>query len=427
MKRLFVLLSCLLFVACGETESKRRTVGYKGEAKNNPFLAAQRYIAQQGKVAKSEHGLGDYTEETSMLLIPPSSVNTVGRAKRLMEWVGEGGHLVLMLEGGERGGNDFTQNTGQSSLFNSLDEDGGQPGLEHLLAELEVKLVSWGRDSLKAEIADHEPLDDEANQVKTNVDLGGNELSRDEWEALPENERVLLGSSISEISFERGSLKLHHWANYGFEYDEFYEREYGSGENTNESKHRYLSVYYGEGRVTCLSDARLLRNRYIASSDHAAFFNELIELSRPGVIVFSSGEGDGLMSLLWQHYPFAIAALLISLVFWLWRNLPRFGPELDIAHEEMREFSEQLRGIGRFLWRHKRDDVMLGAMRRRLNRGLSLHPEVSNEGVFEQLAERTGIAIDEVIEAMTREKITEPGVMVRVVKNLQLIQQTMNN
>ena len=122
----------------------------------------------------------------------------------------------------------------------------------------------------------------------------------------------------------------------------------------------------------------------------------------------------------------AVLGLLVTVVFWLWKNLPRFGPEQDLADGGMREFSGQVRGIGRFLWRHKRDDSMLAAMRGTISRRLSLTPDGSHEGIFDQLAASTALPVEAIIEAMTREQIREPGVMVRIVRNLQLILKHIN-
>jgi hypothetical protein len=85
-----------------------------------------------------------------------------------------------------------------------------------------------------------------------------------------------------------------------------------------------------------------------------------------------------------------------------------------------------VRGIGRFLWHHKRDDSMLAAMRGSISRRLSLDATGNHEGVFDQLAESTSLPVESIIEAMTREQIREPGVMVRVVRNLQLILKHIN-
>ena len=392
---MLALSVCLLCNSCQETEIKRRTVGYKGKAKSNPFLAAERFLTHQGLNVVSEHGLGRLDFETSTIFLPPSSINTVGRSKRLLEWVNEGGHLVLMMEGGDMGGNDFTI----EPVYYTWNDELGD-GMQHLFDELDVDYKVGSRS---------------VSTSKASMEL-------DDWEAMDEKDRVLLGSEKYTVNLGEGELEVRYWEQSQLGFNVEYMGDYGSEEDNREkNKHRFLSLVQGAGRVTVLSEARPLRNRYLGYADHAKFLASVVDLSRPGKVVFSSGEGDGFFGMLWRHFKMGVIGLLLVVALWLWRHLPRYGPEQDVADGGTREFSEQVRGIGRFLWRHKRDDTLLGALRAIVNRRLSLHPGMSQEGIFEQLSSTTGLPIDSVIEAMTREHITEPGVMVRVTKNLQKI------
>lgn len=396
---LSAVMLCALLSSCGETEKKRRTVGYKGQARSNPFLAAQRLLQKQSYDAVAQHGIGKLGYDTAAIFLPPAAVNTVGRAKRLMQWVDDGGHLVIMLEGGESHGNDFQKDVTARSLSGT-----DSPGLEYCLGELEVKVVDWINQGDKALV---------------------NGMSVDDWEAMDEEDRVLLGSEKTEFSMGGKRMAIHHWAEKGLECELTYEGDYGSGKK-GDDKHRFLSLRHGGGRVTILADARPLRNRYIGYGSHAQLLAELVDHSRPGTVVFSRGGGDGFFSLVWRYFWMAVLGLLVTVVFWLWKNLPRFGPEQDLADGGMREFSGQVRGIGRFLWRQKRDDSMLAAMRGTISRRLSLTPDGNHEGVFDQLAASTALPLEAIVEAMTREQIREPGVMVRVVRNLQLIRKHIN-
>lgn len=387
--------ACLLCASCQEKEIKRRTVGYKGKAKSNPFLAAERFLAKEGAEASSEHGLGRLDESTAVLFLPPSSVNTVGRGKRLLQWASGGGHLVLMLEGGEMGGNDFTMHPVSSRWLREPEN-----GLDYLLDKIGVK---YAPQELEGKVGD-------------------TPMTLDQWEAMEEKERALLGSEKYTVNLGHGALELRRWEPETLGYRARYPGDYGSRENgVGSGEHRFVSIKHGSGRVSVLADARPLRNRYLGYADHAGFLAGLVELSRPGKVVFSSGEGDGFFSMLWRHFRLGVIGLLLLVVFWLWRHLPRFGPEQDIGGGGTREFSEQLRGTGRFLWRHQRDDALLGALRANVHRRLSLRPGMSREGVFEQLAATSGLPQESVVEAMTRERITEPGAMVRVTSNLQKI------
>lgn len=400
-RALLLVFSVLSLASCGETVDKRRTTGYKGEAKRNAFLAAQRLLEKQDETVDFRSGIGGLDTTTSTLFLPPSSLNTVGRSKYINSWVENGGHLIVMISGGRKRGNDFRP----ADVPGDADDQVVTPGLEYLLEKLKVELVDW-----------HDKPDVSA------VD----KLDRDAWEAMEEADRVLLGSE--KISFSLGSQKMeiHHWVGKALEYDVDHHDEYGMDTAQGMGKHVYLSLPYGGGRVSLLADARPLRNRYIAYGDHARFVIELVGLSRDGAVVFVDGGGDHFFAMVWRYFWMAVLGLAVLIVFWLWKNLPRFGPLQDMPESEIREVSGQVRGIGRFLWRHKRDDAMLASLRGAVNRKLSLDADGSHQAAFEQLAHSTGLPVASVIEAMTRTHVREPGAMVRVVRHLQQILQTIN-
>ena len=397
---ILAIVSALLLCSCGETEQKRRTTGYKGEARSNAFLAAKRLLEKYNHEVDQRSGLGDLDYGTSTIFLSPSSMNTMGRAKRLMDWVEQVGHLVFMISGGERSGNDFQIKPTSWSMF---DEESS--GMLYLFEQLGVEVVDL----------DTEP----ENSVLVSMD-------RDDWEAMEEENRVLLGSEVSEITLINKKLKIHHRGDKGLIYDVRNTGDMGSDDEPSKNKHRFLSLEHGMGRVTVLSDALPLRNRYIGQADHAQLLIDLTQLSRSGVVLFANGTSASFLSLVWRYFWMAVIAVAVAIVFWLWKNLPHFGPQQDIPNSHMREYLGQVRGIGRFLWQNKRDDAMLGAMRRTIQGRLALISGEDQEGVFEQLAETTGLTLEQVIEAMTRNEVREPGTMVRVTRNLQKIYQQIN-
>ncbi|MBT8044919.1 MAG: DUF4350 domain-containing protein [Verrucomicrobiae bacterium] len=391
----------LSLVSCQKTEKKRRTVGYKGDARGNAFLAAQRMLEKQGYDVMVQTRVGDLDYQISTLFLTPSSLNTVGRTKRVLRWIEGGGHLIVMLKSGEKRGNDFRM-INYDSRHSS---DDVSPGTKYLLDELDVELIDWA----------HQPATPSLSVMK-----------RDDWEAMEEKDRAMLGAEKTTCQFAGQPMDIYQWADIGLAHDIRLSTEYGNAVSSGKGKHRYLSLIHGSGRVTLLADASPLRNRYIAYGDHARFVAELVGLSGDGKIVFTDGGGDNFFTMVWRYFWMAVIGLALVITFWLWKNLPRFGPPQSMPQSQVREFSAQVRGIGRFLWRQKRDDTMLVSLRRTVDRRLSLNAVGDHQGLFEQISERTGLPLESVIEAMTRQHVREPGVMVRVVKNLQLILKSIN-
>ncbi|MGJ8676560.1 MAG: DUF4350 domain-containing protein [Akkermansiaceae bacterium] len=366
-------------------------MGYKGQARANAFLAAQRYLAEQSYEVDTRSGIGSL-DGVSTLFIPPSALNTEGRGKRLLTWVLNGGHLIVMFENGNKRGNDFHANDTLPYFVSDeeLDMPDEAPGAEYILSQLGAEVIAWENEAIET-------------------------ITLDDWEELEEEERVLMNSQ--KLSYtpenEGESLTIHLWPSKALQYAEVYEED--------EDPHYLLRQDYGEGSVTMLADANPLRNRYIGYADHARFLISMLQSPAEGIVVFSNGAGDSFFSLIWQYFKIAVLSFAAVIVFWLWKNLPRFGPSQDVPESEMRDFSLQVKGVGRFLWRHQRDDVMIDALRRRIVR----HPMMSNSGIdddmYQKLSLSSSLPFEVVVEAMTRRNIQDASVMVRVVKNLQLI------
>ena len=110
--RWLILISLLFLTGCDPKEDRRKVgevpLGYTGKARINPYLAAETYLNQQGWNAESSRTWSNYDYETQVIIMPGSFLQTKGMGIRVLEWVANGGNLVLTVEGGEPERNDFT-------------------------------------------------------------------------------------------------------------------------------------------------------------------------------------------------------------------------------------------------------------------------------------------------------------------------------
>ena len=94
---LFFLLS-----GCGEYEEKTREVGYKGLAKIDRFLAAQRFATGMGKEAFSYAGAPTLPPPAgASLILPAVSLQSEGQLSDIADWALAGGNLIVYLDSGE--------------------------------------------------------------------------------------------------------------------------------------------------------------------------------------------------------------------------------------------------------------------------------------------------------------------------------------
>ena len=98
MIRLSALSLALLFLTgCDYTEVERE-IGYKGKARVNPWLAAERFIERCGY---ETHPVISWTEpdaNDAAWIVPASVLSNVSFTRSMEVWVRDGGHLILLVE-----------------------------------------------------------------------------------------------------------------------------------------------------------------------------------------------------------------------------------------------------------------------------------------------------------------------------------------
>ena len=212
----------------------------------------------------------------------------------------------------------------------------------------------------------------------------------------------------------------------------------------NKSGAWLLTLRFGDGFVTALSDLDYLSNDAIGNLDHAQFLWDLVrlrEFAQPtganAVAGAKAGTADrqpvwffnrpGKLSLIDWLAKNAWAPLTggaVALLLWLWRVIPRFGPVLPDPERARRSLLDHLRASGRFLWSNGRATRLLESSReaclRRVSRSLPHFRTASPSERVSQLTRALGIK-----EEHAR-RIVEPqegGNMLQFVQTIRVYQQ----
>lgn len=405
----FVLLACaLLLSGCnGEYVVKERVLGYKGKARKNPYLAAEMYLKEGGLDANSKTGVVHMDSEEALIFAPASSIRSTGDADRVMKWVSSGGHFVVFLQRSE----DYWQDVGAGADHephrwrDSYDE---QSGLKQMMEAMELELVDAPEyEEIKAKIVSWD-TDDESDDYIAEMD----KIQR--GKVLPEAQLATVDTGDEKFELLLGGTQRVKPNMYG---------EYVSDWKDQGEEHSFYSRVYGRGRVTIISDGRLFRNPYLGMKDHAAMLDYLTEESDTGKIVFSLGKVRSFVSMLSEYAWMALIAFLLLVALWLWKNLPNFGPKLDVVTGHFRSYEKQLLATGDFLWSHKQDDALLNPLRDEVKRrcGAFGNATISQEQLYETLSAASGLSLEDVQEAMSRQMVHDAGLMVRITQNLQTI------
>jgi len=366
--RCMMLLCGLLALGGCEYEEVERKIGYRGEARIDPYLAGRRFLGELGYDVRRERRWPELGGGDAMVILPAAMVEGRGTVEQLRRWVGDGGHLVCLFDGASSARNDWGM---------LMAKDPPPP----------EALVEWIESLGMKYDAEAEGADSEDGEF---------------WE---------LGD-LGEFGIEKPGVPRFSW-------------EW----NEEEAAESVVSEMIGEGRLTLLSDARPLRNRYIGEADHALLLAALARASRPGAVVFVVGSGVSFWAMLWRSGWPVIVALLVVIAIWLWRALPRFGPlKVETRIDDWRDYRRHLEAVGGFLWRHDRGHSLLEPLRREVQERLQRRRAAAGtqaDDIFDLAASISGIPGERVRRALVGVGAPDPAGFTRITADLQQLLRTL--
>ncbi|MGE9267927.1 MAG: DUF4350 domain-containing protein [Verrucomicrobiales bacterium] len=375
---LFGLLFFLLTGCQGRWEKEEIVLGYRGEARLNPYLAAQRYLATErsGEV-RSERSLLALDESVEVLILPVEFLSTRLSGERLLPWIAEGGRLVLLMQGGLSTFDDFSEHSQDSAEHRGV-EHLELPGLDFLKEKLEVGVTEAGTERAEeVSVADEEAPGGREFTLVHSTELG------------------------PEHRFEvEGKLRLRDL----------------SAAAEEEADVALLRSFWGDGELIWLSHARPLRSAYLDRAGHAELLRALAGEDFGGDLLFVYGTGLSLWGMLMTHAWRVLLVLALFLLLLLWNHLPRFGPLIEEREGENRRYGEQLLAGTRFLWRNKLMPELLKRVRSRAV------PEGEKIDLL-ALSRASGLAEEEVAACLERTDIRDEATLIQHVSQLKQLQK----
>lgn len=371
-------------------------VGYRGEARKEPLLAAQRLLEAMDWHVIRQGGLlpvAEYWDD--LMVVPGSLIADSSSADALEEWIGWGGHALVFLEGAEI----YTSDWGMTLLRSAPDGPG-----------------DMAREFLE----------------RFGIVVGNERLPRRRGTfELPGGSRTVdLGSGPALAVARAPDAAL----------DEFVLGEAG--------RSPMVSLRHGDGRITVVNDATPFRNRQLDQHDHLLVWMDVMWLSPTAYVVFVSGGRElSFLGMLWREGWRGLVPLLLLVLLWWWRRLPRFGPRRGFNESTSVGFDRHLLASGHFLHRHGRFDALLDGLRGAVRQAWLRHGHgvaavsagaagtaggsgaepALDEAMFGRLAARSGLAPERVRAAMTPEpdpRLAEAH-FTRCVADLQLMLRTL--
>ncbi len=376
----FIIISIILFTSYWFYKNfnyitETVEIGYQGEARKNPVLAAEVFLERMGASVES-HILDDdisweffesvLNREDTLILLRKGRNLTQDQRYLLLEWVEAGGHLIM----------DSQQN----------DND-----------------------------------DDDALLTKFRITLSKNDLEKGEDEL----------TLASPIAFYWQGYPLQVAFNPNYYLKPFYEPKTKISDKDGTYA---LFYYFSQGYVTILSDLTFIENNKIGEYDHAQFLWHLVnsEIAAKRVfflqnpIIYDKNKFPSLWSLLWTNMSSVIISSLLLLLFWLWATSHRFGSLLPEPPRTRRRLLEHIEASGQFLWKQDQAVILLTTARKALLKRIeSVHPDwiqLSRRKLSQQLAQISDLSVNEI--EMALEKIKPKTELVFTI-NIQVLNKIM--
>jgi len=350
-------------------EQKTHTVPakLKGEAARNSLLAAKRFLNKMGiKATEVEDYKQLFTlpaEQDVILISSDRRTLNQQQSQQLLAWVKRGGTLIISLI--HKGDSEQTIDTLQNH--------------DQLIKILELNLLSHGED-----IEDEEKLINITTKNDKDVSI---ELNQD---------YIIIG---------------------GKEQDNTIENKWGAV---------ILQRDYGKGHITVMTELQLLLYKNIGEQDHARFLWHMVN-GKGNVWLVSQNDMPPLWLWLWQRAPFVIVSLLLMMCFWFWKSSPRFGPLLPVPKADRRQILEHITASGFFLWKHKKQQKLIDAVREELQQFASKrHPpwiSMSQQQQFDYLNECSGIEVPLIKSLLTDEHHHEQHQFTKTIRLLKQIRK----
>lgn len=296
------------------------------QARANPWLALETFLRASGaQVTTPEWDTLWQSEWPQDLTIISNRLDQVldpHRLAQLMEWIEQGGDVLLPLPALPLGDGDVTE-------------------LGGLLAELGI--------SLSYEF----PLEEEETLLSFQFDGSDETIS------------IEFDSAYSILS--TGS------------------REPTGSLSTDDAVHS-LQFELGHGKVTVFSDGRFLRNRWIGQHDHAWFIYEMTAAGDGREVwLLPNYTQQSLGAWVWQHAWLFLLFSLMLLMLWVWQQSMTLGPKQHPAAAIRRHLGEHLRASANFLWRQQQTQALFqAACHRVLQRWQKHHPGLHEQGLEAQ-------------------------------------------
>lgn len=358
MRWCLIILLTLGMVGCDYVEEERE-VGYKGKARINPWLAAERFSQNYTDEVKSMPSWQAPASGDALLFVPASILGNRGYVRQVERWVLDGGHLVVLVDYSQSETNDWHIHSVNTAPDKSLTDMLGRAGLT----------LTAGEGSSRSE------------KAVTRVTLEGRSYE-------------VNASSASTVKTRNGEPGV------------FASARAGSGKISVLTDARlFRNRWIDEKEHAALLQGILRATEFT------------------GAVGFIRGSGVSFWTLLARHLWPVLIGLGVLTVLWLWKNFTRFGPvEAASSTSALRGYDHHLEALGDFQWRLDKAAALLVPLRAEIvekGQRIASRSGKRDEDFFQFLSDRSGIPRERVNRALTEAAPADAAILIRTAADLQ--------
>ena len=380
-----------------ETEESSWSV----DALRNPYLAAQKFMAESGVAVTDVDSLVKLDQLTSLgtlFFSDASQVQTPRQLRQVMDWLKVGGNVIYTA-------------------------DSVAHGDDLLLREFEVE-VEW-REFEDEAAGEEKPLSETLREYNRQIEDG--KSREDIVRTLNEEEDSL---TTIQFSDDIGALEV------AFNDAKILTQPY-IADSESDTSHQPFSWSYsaygvhmmqfevGSGLLTIISDPGIWTSYQVDQYDHA-YLLWLLSSGEGNFAILRSVLRDSIWTLMARNATELLIAAGLILLAWIWRSGYRFGRLLprDLAHS--RALGEYFSSISHYLWHRRHGEYLVTPLRQRVLRRASLtlgeFSLADQQRQFELIAERCDLNPVSVTRAFNVDDFNETS-FVQTVRLLKHIEQ----
>lgn len=395
MTRVFLAATLLIaaaataaFLYLFERYSEEVDRGWGAEARRNPYLAAEQFLAADGlntRRADNISVLNNLTPDDTLYLASSSQAYNQRRADELLGWVDGGGHAIVVAHAAGEDERDWLLDR----LEISLEERDGID-FEHPFREF------FGEDAEEFEGKSASEILREHNRRLREGEQKKKEEAAEEKKP-PRNPDVDPEDLVTLSTGDGGEYQLHFIDHYLLRHPALGKEKADGGPVFWARIHRddtgvpFMQFERGDGLITIVADGEIWHSDRIGHFDHAYLLHLL---ASDGDFVFlTRPRFDSLAELARRYAAEFFLAGALALLAWLLYRSRRFGPRAPEPETARRSLLEHISACGHYYWRAGHCENLVHQQRAALLRRLGgerANPPIRRK-LCTQLAAQTGL------------------------------------